>query len=715
MPPLRRPLTIASAASALSSMISNRSTMSFPNCMRGPPGPVLWHEACYGVHARKVYSGPDSAAPAAVRGRDHSGRLPGSPATSRTSAAPGSRSSRAASSMHAAGAHGGRRPRNGPRLDPVELVQVVGQHPGGESRARQLRQRIDRSSLTPRSSTAWLSTVAPAARRRPSRVDRIVDLVAVVGVDTTATGQGRAPSQASRAASTRSGSTTGSRVWMRSGARARSPRSASVRSASFARWTATAGRRRTGSPRSIDGSAATSVQRHRASPPAAATRRRRGSGGGSSSGSAPRSCRWRPAGRGRGTCGSRRGSGAGGIADRIGREAGHRPQLLVQRQHLAQQRVVGSPGASGRRSRVARAAGSLRADHGAGSATRSSRAEQAQQLAGSRTASRGRPAASRSAASVWGLRVSCRRNRRQRGCGRRQARPTFYRPTPTGRPAIRPHPHNRPQVQEFQRMASYGMNDVKNGMKILVNGDPCIITDTEYVKPGKGQAFTRVKYRNIKTGRVVELTMKATDTSRPPTSSIPTCSSCTPTASTGTSCSRRPSSRSRPTRPRWATPAVAQGRGGLRGHAVERQPDRGDSRRTSSSCRSSRPTRACAAIPRAAAASRPSWKPARWSGAAVRGPGRGDQGRHPLRRVRQPGEVTTRMAAAAGATAVESPPRSLRPADRSRLGGAGEPHGVVLADHAVAVRDGAIVDRAAARRGPRRFAPPTPSRAPMPC
>ena len=60
-------------------------------------------------------------------------------------------------------------------------------------------------------------------------------------------------------------------------------------------------------------------------------------------------------------------------------------------------------------------------------------------------------------------------------------------------------------------MANYGMNDVKNGMKILVNNDPCVITDTEYVKPGKGQAFTRIKYRNIKSGRVVELTMKATD------------------------------------------------------------------------------------------------------------------------------------------------------------------------------------------------------------
>ena len=60
-------------------------------------------------------------------------------------------------------------------------------------------------------------------------------------------------------------------------------------------------------------------------------------------------------------------------------------------------------------------------------------------------------------------------------------------------------------------MASYGMNDVKNGMKILVNNQPAVITDTEYVKPGKGQAFTRVKYRLIKDGRTQEITMKSTD------------------------------------------------------------------------------------------------------------------------------------------------------------------------------------------------------------
>lgn len=60
-------------------------------------------------------------------------------------------------------------------------------------------------------------------------------------------------------------------------------------------------------------------------------------------------------------------------------------------------------------------------------------------------------------------------------------------------------------------MASLGLNDVKTGQKIIVNSEPCVITDCEYVKPGKGQAFTRIKYRFIKNGRVVELTMKATD------------------------------------------------------------------------------------------------------------------------------------------------------------------------------------------------------------
>lgn len=61
-------------------------------------------------------------------------------------------------------------------------------------------------------------------------------------------------------------------------------------------------------------------------------------------------------------------------------------------------------------------------------------------------------------------------------------------------------------------MAIYGSNDLKNGLKVMVDGAPCNIVECEFVKPGKGQAFTRIKIRNLKTGRVVERTFKSNET-----------------------------------------------------------------------------------------------------------------------------------------------------------------------------------------------------------
>jgi elongation factor P len=61
-------------------------------------------------------------------------------------------------------------------------------------------------------------------------------------------------------------------------------------------------------------------------------------------------------------------------------------------------------------------------------------------------------------------------------------------------------------------MASYNMNQVKVGLKILIDRDPCVIVDADFVKPGKGQAFTRIRYRNLKTDRVNEKTMRSSDT-----------------------------------------------------------------------------------------------------------------------------------------------------------------------------------------------------------
>jgi len=58
-------------------------------------------------------------------------------------------------------------------------------------------------------------------------------------------------------------------------------------------------------------------------------------------------------------------------------------------------------------------------------------------------------------------------------------------------------------------MATYSTNEFKGGLKVLVDGDPCSILENEVVKPGKGQAFNRVKFRNLKTGRVWERTFKS--------------------------------------------------------------------------------------------------------------------------------------------------------------------------------------------------------------
>lgn len=60
-------------------------------------------------------------------------------------------------------------------------------------------------------------------------------------------------------------------------------------------------------------------------------------------------------------------------------------------------------------------------------------------------------------------------------------------------------------------MAMYSTNELKNGLKVMIDDAPCNIVDCEFVKPGKGQAFTRVKIKNLKTGRVVERTYKSSE------------------------------------------------------------------------------------------------------------------------------------------------------------------------------------------------------------
>lgn len=61
-------------------------------------------------------------------------------------------------------------------------------------------------------------------------------------------------------------------------------------------------------------------------------------------------------------------------------------------------------------------------------------------------------------------------------------------------------------------MANFSTNEFRPGLKVMLDGEPCSILENEFVKPGKGQAFNRVRMRNLSTGRVWERTFKSGET-----------------------------------------------------------------------------------------------------------------------------------------------------------------------------------------------------------
>ncbi len=51
--------------------------------------------------------------------------------------------------------------------------------------------------------------------------------------------------------------------------------------------------------------------------------------------------------------------------------------------------------------------------------------------------------------------------------------------------------------------------DIRKNLKMIIDGAPYVCVDAQFVKPGKGQAFTRCKLRNLMTGAVLERTFKS--------------------------------------------------------------------------------------------------------------------------------------------------------------------------------------------------------------
>ena len=48
------------------------------------------------------------------------------------------------------------------------------------------------------------------------------------------------------------------------------------------------------------------------------------------------------------------------------------------------------------------------------------------------------------------------------------------------------------------------INDIKNGMTIIMDNNLYQIVEFQHVKPGKGSAFVRMKLRNLRTGSITE-------------------------------------------------------------------------------------------------------------------------------------------------------------------------------------------------------------------
>lgn len=55
----------------------------------------------------------------------------------------------------------------------------------------------------------------------------------------------------------------------------------------------------------------------------------------------------------------------------------------------------------------------------------------------------------------------------------------------------------------------YDTSDIRKGLKVLMDGQPYNVVEFQFVKPGKGSAFTRTKFKNLLTGGVVEKNIRS--------------------------------------------------------------------------------------------------------------------------------------------------------------------------------------------------------------
>ena len=55
----------------------------------------------------------------------------------------------------------------------------------------------------------------------------------------------------------------------------------------------------------------------------------------------------------------------------------------------------------------------------------------------------------------------------------------------------------------------YDTSDIRKGLKVLIDGNPYTVVEFQFIKPGKGAAFTRTKFKNLLTGAVIERNIRS--------------------------------------------------------------------------------------------------------------------------------------------------------------------------------------------------------------
>ena len=58
-------------------------------------------------------------------------------------------------------------------------------------------------------------------------------------------------------------------------------------------------------------------------------------------------------------------------------------------------------------------------------------------------------------------------------------------------------------------MATYDTSDIRKGLKVMMDGSPYTVVEFQFIKPGKGAAFTRTKFKNLLSGAVIERNVRS--------------------------------------------------------------------------------------------------------------------------------------------------------------------------------------------------------------